>query len=99
MLTRSLECHVNRRQAVRAGEDMDVRAMSLSQLAVQCGEETEKYRAGRPDSSEWCFELCRRAMADGDQQAWTHVYTQYHSLVLAWTKRHPSRASVSYDDD
>lgn len=84
---------------MRAGEEMDVRGMSPSQLAARCGEETEKYRSGHPYSSAWCFELCRRAIAENDQVAWAQLVSQYSNLVLAWTLRHPVRASVGEDDE
>src|SRR5579872_4901440 len=92
-------CQVDGRRAVRAGEEMDARAMSPSQLAARCGEETDKYRSGRPYSSEWCFELCRRAIGENDQVAWNQLVAQYSNLVLSWILRDPVRPLVGEDDD
>ena len=78
---------------------MDVRELSVINLAHQCQEETARYLRRESGEGVCCFELFRRAVADRDDQAWERVVIQYRRMVLAWVRRHPTRALVNESDD
>lgn len=80
-------------------EGMDVRRLPLARVAARCREETEKYRRREPHSTAFCYELFRRAMAEGDQDAWARLLEQYTSQVTRWVLRQPARPLVGEDDD
>src|SRR5262245_34251742 len=62
--------------------------LHLSELARRCAEETERFFAGRGHDSQFCFELFRQAIVEGDAAAWDLVYRQSESLVTGWVVRH-----------
>lgn len=45
------------------------------------------------------FELFRRAIVDGDQEAWETIYFRYQRLVGSWLRRHTAAALVGEADD
>lgn len=77
---------------------MEARAMSLSDLARSCREETARFLRHEVSRDEYCFELFRRAICDRIQPAWDAVFTQYRGMVLAWVRRHPM-ASAAHEED
>jgi hypothetical protein len=79
--------------------DLDPAALSLSDLARACAEETSKYKRGEAAHDRYCLELLRRAVCDRDGAAWEIVLAQYRSLVLAWVRQHPASASQGEDGD
>jgi DNA-directed RNA polymerase specialized sigma24 family protein len=56
--------------------------ISPSQLAARC-------RNTQPDDSHepFCFELFRRAIAEGSSLCWHYLHNQYYSLVRYWVYR------------
>jgi DNA-directed RNA polymerase specialized sigma24 family protein len=68
--------------------EIDLQRLSLSGIAHRCATETERFFARLRHDSRFCFELFRRAIADGSQRAWELVYVQYHALVTGWVRRH-----------
>ncbi len=54
------------------------------QLTEMCRRESERYRRGQSGERGYCYELFRRAIVDGDQQAWRAIYEQYRRLVGTW---------------
>src|SRR5947209_13314195 len=77
---------------------METRAMSLSDLARSCREETARFLRHEDSRDEFCFELFRRAICDRIQPAWDAVFSQYRGMVLAWVRRHPM-ASATHEED
>lgn len=69
---------------------IDFQGLSLSGIAHRCAKETELFFARMRHDPRACFELFRRAMAEGSQRAWDLVYVQYHALVTGWVQRHHS---------
>jgi hypothetical protein len=67
---------------------MDAGALSVDVLANRCAEETERYRRRQPSDQQFCFELLRRALADGVQEAFARVYSIYERQVLSWVYSH-----------
>ena len=64
--------------------------MPLGALAAQCAVETDRFFQERRHDPRICFELFRRAIAERDERAWSHVYTRYRPIVASWVQRHPS---------
>ncbi len=57
---------------------------SIAELARRCAEEMARYQRERHGDSSSCFELFRRALEQGDDEAWASIYSQYHRLVRGW---------------
>ncbi|HEU5101265.1 MAG TPA: hypothetical protein VFU22_19715 [Roseiflexaceae bacterium] len=63
-------------------------SLSLDELAQRCASETEKFNRRASSDSQFCFELLRRALADGVADAFTRVYQIYERQVLVWVYSH-----------
>jgi hypothetical protein len=73
--------------------------MTLHDLRRRCAEETARFfRGGTPDNA-YCFELFRRALHDGDEQAWQLIYAQYEPEAVGWVRRHPQFELTGEDVD
>ena len=57
---------------------------SIQHLAELCRQESERFLAAGSGPVGACFEMFRRAIVDGCQDAWQAVYTQYEHLLLHW---------------
>src|SRR5260370_2457236 len=68
--------------------------LSNAALAEQCLRELGAYRHGEPCDESYGLELICRATVDGDPQAWEWVQRCFGETVLAWLRRHPSRATA-----
>ncbi len=62
--------------------------LPTADLAQRCAEETDHYTRQRPNDSQFCFELLRRACAAADADAFTMVYQIYERLAISWVHRH-----------
>ena len=78
---------------------MELRRMSLAEVARLCREETAKFLHRLPSRDEFCYELLRRAVGERDQAAWDAVFAQYRGVVLAWVRQHPAGSAVREDDE
>src|SRR5215210_3760781 len=78
---------------------MELRRMSLAEVARMCREETAKFLHRLPSRDEFCYELLRRAIGERDQAAWDAVFAQYRGVVLAWVRQHPAGSAVREDDE
>lgn len=65
--------------------------LSVPALAAQCLREIDNYRRGELWTDTYGLELLRRAIAQGDQEAWTGVQHCFSGLVYSWMRRHPKR--------
>lgn len=63
--------------------------MPNEELARLCTIETEKFNRRQSSDSQFCFELFRRALAEGVPEAFTLVYRVYERQVQSWVLRHP----------
>ena len=63
--------------------------LSADELAAQCAHETELFNRRQPNDPQFCFELLRRALADGSPDAFTLVYQIYERQVTHWVYNHP----------
>jgi DNA-directed RNA polymerase specialized sigma24 family protein len=78
---------------------MDVRLVAVPELARLCHDETTKYLRREPSRDDFCLELLRRAIVDGDQAAWGAILTQYRGMVLSWLRKGYGTAMGDEDDD
>jgi len=62
--------------------------LPLDNLAQRCAEETEKFNRRQPNDPQFCFELLRRALADGVSEAFTRAYQVYERQALHWVYSH-----------
>jgi hypothetical protein len=62
--------------------------LSVDELARRCTQETEKFNRRQLSDPQFCFELLRRALADGNAEAFTRVYLAYERQVLGWVYSH-----------
>jgi RNA polymerase sigma factor (sigma-70 family) len=65
----------------------ELHQMPVEALAQRCAQETDFYFKNKNYDSKYCFELFRRAIRDGDGQAWEAVMLQYQPLVVRWVDR------------
>ena len=75
--------------SLRAAEACDV--LSVSMLAHHCLREIDNYRRGEPYTDVYGLELLRRAIVQGDQEAWAWIQHCFSGLVHGWLRRHPKR--------
>lgn len=78
---------------------MIIASLSIDELAQRCATETEKYGRREPSDEQFCFELLRRALADGLSDAFTRVYQIYERRVLAWVLCHSRFAQTGESAD
>lgn len=69
-------------------------ALSNAALAEQCLLQLDAYRRGELCDGSYGLELFRRATVEGDVEAWEWVLRCFGEIVLAWLRRHPSRAAA-----
>jgi hypothetical protein len=62
--------------------------LSVDELARRCAQETEKFNRRQLSDPQFCFELLRRALAEGHAEAFTRVYLAYERQVLGWVYSH-----------
>jgi hypothetical protein len=67
---------------------MSVAGIAIDDLAQRCAEETQKFNRRQTSDPQFCFELLRRALADGAVEAFTHFYRIYERQVLNWVYQH-----------
>src|SRR5438093_3976088 len=79
--------------AIRRREGASI-ALSNAALAEQCLLELDAYRRGEPWDQASGLELFHRATVEGDPEAWECVQHCFGETVLAWLRRHPSRATA-----
>ena len=67
------------------------RPLSVSTLVEQCRREIQAYRRGEPSDGGYGLELVRRALVQGDQDAWAGLQKCLGELVRSWLNGHPRR--------
>src|SRR5712691_7521555 len=84
------------REGESMGVEMDKPAhdMTLPELADQCESEINKYSRKEPHDDQYCLEIFRRAMLQGNAQAWELLMYRFHSTVLGWVRRHPNKEAA-----
>jgi hypothetical protein len=75
-------------------------AMSIPALAAQCSREIDNFRRGEPWTDKYCLELLKRAIVQGEREAWTGVQHCFSGLVHSWLRRHPkSEVALGMESD
>jgi len=76
-----------------------VKALSIDDLARLCATETAKFNRRQPSDAQFCFELLRRALAEGVTEAFTHVYQIYERQVRIWVHSHTRFAQTGESNE
>lgn len=63
-------------------------SLPLDQLADACAEQTRLFNRRAPSDTHFCFELLRRALAEGLPDAFTWVHRIYARQVARWVYQH-----------
>src|SRR5690242_12372187 len=74
-----------------AEEALVVRALSVFTLVEQCRRHIQACRRGEPTDEAYGLELLRRAIEQGDDDAWAGVQQCLSALVRGWLYSHPRR--------
>ena len=78
-------------------QENELQHMPVAHLAQKCAQETQHYFRKKSNDSSYCLELFRRAILNGDEDAWDAIYNQYQPQVERWVYRHPDFPSVDQD--
>ena len=65
-------------------------SIPLDDLAQRCAEQTQHFNRRQDSDPRFCFELLRRALAEGVADAFAWVCSIYENQVTHWVYRHPS---------
>lgn len=65
--------------------------MHIVALKSRCAQEISKYYRQRQGDDRYCLEIFRRAMIDGDNEAWTALQEQFRANVMSWLHSHSKR--------
>lgn len=71
-------------------------ALSISTLIERCQREIQAYRRGEPSNKTYGLELLRRAMVQGEQEAWVGFQQCLGELVLDWLHLYPQREAACH---
>ena len=74
-------------------------SLSIDDLALLCAAETAKFNRRQPSDAQFCFELLRRALADGVAEAFTRVYQNYERQVRVWVHGHTRFTQTGESDE
>ena len=83
--------HIEPALPVSPFKEAAYKTLSNEALAAQCSREIDHYRKGEPWTDEYGLELLRRAIVQGDQEAWVGIQHCFNGLVRGWLRRHPKR--------
>jgi DNA-directed RNA polymerase specialized sigma24 family protein len=81
-----------------AGVEDALRHVSLESLCAEVRLQESNFVSGRPSHDAAGVELFRRAIDDGDEQAWSAVVALYSGLLIAQAGRRVVRSLVGEDD-
>jgi len=65
--------------------------MRLITVKYRCSQEVSKYHQQHQVDDRYCLEIFRRAMIDGDNEAWIALQEQFRANVTNWLRSHSSR--------
>jgi hypothetical protein len=65
--------------------------LSIETLVALCSREIDSFRSGKLSNDAYGLELLRRAIVQGEEEAWIGVNHCFNALVRAWLRRHPKR--------
>jgi hypothetical protein len=79
--------------------DTHLASWHIENLQNRCAEETKHFFQGKDNSTQFCFEIFRRAFIDQNQDAWNYIYNQYQPLVSRWLENHNLFPFISEEKD
>ncbi len=89
---KTIQCaHIEPALPVSPFKEAAYKTLSNEALAAKCSREIDHYHKGEPWTDEYGLELLRRAIVQGDQEAWVGVQHCFNELVRRWLRRHPKR--------
>ncbi len=65
--------------------------MHLAALKYRCSLEINNYRQKKESDDRYCLEIFKRAIIDGDNEAWVALQEQFRENVLTWLRCHAKR--------
>jgi DNA-directed RNA polymerase specialized sigma24 family protein len=68
----------------------ELESLPIEVVGNQCSQESELFRSEQRRNQPHCFELFRRAIALGDEKAWSLIFSVYQRQIERWVGRHPS---------
>jgi len=68
--------------------EVPLQQMVINDLAQRCEQETNLYFKRQVHDTGYCFELFRRAIQEGNDDAWEIICKQYQALVTGWVDKH-----------
>jgi DNA-directed RNA polymerase specialized sigma24 family protein len=80
-------------QPISADDITNPMQLDLATLVRRCVVESERFYRGQPHDTRFSYELFRRALVEGSDIAWEHIYTHYSPLVESWVRRSGAFAS------
>ena len=78
---------------------MSLDALSISELARRCADETLRFVRGEPRDDTYCFEIFARAVVSREDEAWAAIMAQYRGIILAYVGQHSSAAAMRETDE
>ena len=75
--------------------DRPPKDISLSELADRCKSEMNNYSRKVGYVEQYCLEIFRRAMLQGNSLAWELLHQRFKPTMLRWLRSHPHRDAAS----
>ncbi|MCI0712053.1 MAG: hypothetical protein L0154_18000 [Chloroflexi bacterium] len=74
---------------------MTIQSLPLQDVADKCYENTKSYYEKKISDPKWCFELFRRALRLGEQDAFTHTYSIFKPQVERWARTYANYKTIN----
>ncbi len=69
---------------------MNYKELPVSEIALGCQQENQRFLDNLEHNAQYCFELFRRAIVLSSEDAWHAVYDCFEGQVHRWVTAHPS---------
>lgn len=77
----------------------EIQRLPVARIAEQCAAATRRFFRSGDGDDRWCFELFRRAICEGVEEAWGHLLDTYQPEMAGWVRACPGfRAEWEVDD-
>lgn len=73
--------------------------LSAAELARRCADERTQYHQQQPVTTQFCFELVRRALISGEAETWGYVLQAYQGQVQTWIRTHADFAATGESEE
>jgi len=68
--------------------EQSLHSMPLVVVTHRCSEEIKNHYRGLQNDEQFCLEIFRRALIDGDNDAWAALREQFQPNILYWLRHH-----------